>query len=708
MPKQNCRQILILTAAGLAAIAPALAAASDPQLQQVVVTAQQEFYRGDTPLEQLPQSVQTVPSSLLQQEGVTTLEDALSLVSGIAQQNDFGGLWNAYAIRGFSGDENTPSGYLVNGFNFGRGFVGPLDMSDVQRIEVVKGPDSALFGRGQPGGTLNIITPQPLFNEQGYAAVSGASYEDYRAEADLTGPLTSWLAGRINGAYENSHSFRQTVKWNKYDLAPSFLARLGSRTTISYAMYDSRQAIPFDRGVVARNGILGIIPISTFLGDPANGPTLVHAMSHQLSLQHDYGNGWTLQVGFGQLRTWVNGIGEDPELAASRNPFLQGGDILSRRRISRFYHSNDLVPRGEISGDFATGPLVHHILFGTDYDHFTYDELQSRYRPPAVTPTSTIEQLNGIDVFDPVYGILPAMAPFVSSLELDEDGGAYLHDQIDLAPQWKLHAGARYDDFRQTIADRLAGQMTSQKDTAVSPDVGLVFEPQKHLSLYASYSKGFRPNTGADFAGVPFKPEISTSYEMGVKFNTLVEWLSGTADVFDEQKTNVLTADPVNAGYSLAIGSAKSRGVELDINGRLPAGFEYRLSYAYIDAFIASPELDPDFDRPLPAGAPLLDVPENSGNFTLMRSFTVRQALATVGGDVNYVSDQLGETGTQFYLPAYTLVKLFGALDVTDQLQLSAVISNLFNRIYYPNSYAQLWVTPGTPRTFEVKLKYRF
>jgi iron complex outermembrane receptor protein len=707
----SIRYLSFLAATALFEMPAALAAQStDPSssLKQVVVTAQKQFYRGDTPLEQLPQSVQVLPASALKIQGVTGLDDALSLVSGIAQQNNFGGLWDAYAIRGFAGNENLPSGYLVNGFNWGRGFVGPRDMSDVERIEILKGPDSALFGRGDPGGTVNILTKQPQFKPYGYLSASGGSYQDYRVEGDATGPLSSWLAGRINGAYENSHSFRHTIKSDKYVVTPSLLARLGSRTTLSYEAELIRQAIPFDRGVVARNGVLGIVPISTFLGDPGNGPTVVHALSNQLDLQHDFRNDWTLMLGFGALRSSLMGTAEDPELAASHDPFLQGGDILARRRISRNYNSRDLVPRGEISGRVNLGPFVNHVLFGTDFDDFRLDEVQGRYRPPAVTPTTTIAQLNGIDVFDPVYGILPPMGPFTSTLEQDHDWGAYVHDQIDIASDWKLHAGVRYDDFRQTLTDRIADSTSYQSVTQSSPDVGLVYQPAKAVSLYASYSKGFAPNTGRDAHGNAFKPQITDSYEAGVKFMLPGGWINGTADVYKMKKTNVLTADPTNAGYSLAIGAAESRGVELDLNGRLPAGFNYRLSYAYVDAFFSQPLLDPDFGRPLPAGSPLLNVPENSGNAMLMRTFELRDLLVSAGADVTYVSSRLGETGTTFYLPSYSLVRIFGSIDVTRRFQVSADIQNLFNTVYYPNSYAQLWVQPGVPRTFDIKATYRF
>ena len=710
MPMQSSLRHTLapMAACLLGGVAPALAADAGAPLQQVVVTAQKEAYRGDTPLQELPQSVAVLTGNLLKVEGVTRLDDALSMVSGIAQQNNFGGLWDAYAIRGFAGNENVPSGYLVNGFNWGRGFVGPRDLSDVERIEVLKGPDSALFGRGEPGGTVNIITKKPQFREQGSAALSAGSYQDYRAEADVTGPLSRSIAGRINGAYENAHSFRHHVQSKKYVVTPSLLARIGERTSLSYELEVIRQEIPFDRGVVARNGVLGIIPISTFLGEPANGPTVVHALSNQLSLQHDFRNDWTLLLGFGALKSSLIGTAEDPELASSHNPFLQGSDILARRRISRNYTSNDLVPRGELSGRFSTGPLVHHVLVGSDYDYFKLDEVQGRYRPPAVTATTTIAQLNGIDVFDPVYGILPPLSPFTSTHEKDQAWGVYTQDQIDLTAQWKLHAGVRYDDFRQSLGDGMTGKITHQSVTAVSPDVGLVFEPIKSLSLYASYGKGFRPNTGQNAHGVAFQPEGTKSYELGVKFKVPHDWLSGTVDVFKTQKTNVLTTDPANPGFSLAIGAAESRGVELDLSGQLPASLRYRLSYAYVDAYFSKPVLDPDFGRPLPAGTPLINIPANSGNAMLMRDFDFKDVLLSLGASESYVSRRLGETGTSFYLPSYTLTNLFASIDLTDKLQLSADIYNLFDKTYYANSYAQLWVQPGAPRTFDIKALYRF
>ena len=703
------RKVLVPSAVSLLGIPAALAADADTAgVEQVVVTAQKQAYRGDTPIQELPQSVEVLSADLLKDVGVTRLDDALDMVSGVARQNNFGGLWDAYAIRGFAGNENLPSGFLVNGFNAGRGFGGPRDLSDVDHIEVVKGPSSALFGRGEPGGTVNIITKKPLFEEQGSVAVSGGSYETYRAEGDLTGPLSQSVAGRINGAYEHANSFRDTVTSSKYVITPSVLMRFGEHDSLVYEFEAVHQEAPFDRGVVGRNGVLGIIPISTFLGDPGNGPTVVNAYSNQLSYQHDFNRDWTLLMGFGDLNTALNGTAEDPELAASRNPFLQGGDILSRRRISRDYHGNDIVPRGEISGRVETGPLVHHILIGADYDDFKLDEVQGRYRPPVVKPTTTIAQLNGIDVFDPVYGILPPLAPFTNTLERDYAWGIYFHDQIDLTAQWKLHAGVRYDDFRQSLQDYIADTLSHQKVTATSPDVGLVYEPSPMLTLYASYGKGFRPNTGEDAEGTAFKPETTTAYEVGAKFRSPQGALTGTLALYRMNKDNVLTADPLNAGYSLAIGAAESKGVEADVTARLPLHLRLVLSYAYVDAFISKAVLDPDFSRPLAAGTPLINIPANSGNVTLFEDIAIGQQMLSLGGSVSYVDKRLGETGTDFYLPSYTLVKLIASYEINDKIQLWGEVDNLFNTVYYPSSYAQLWVNPGAPREFTLRGTYKF
>jgi iron complex outermembrane receptor protein len=691
--------------------AQTVAASNDTSpLHEVVVTGQRQHYRGDVPLEELPQAVQVITADMLQEVGAVRLNDALDIAAGVARQNTFGGVWDSFAIRGFAGDLNVPSGYLVNGFNSGRGFGGLRDTSSVERIEVLKGPGSSLFGRGEPGGTVAITTKKPQFDTQGSVSVTGGSESFRRGEGDFTTPLGDAIAVRVNGAVENGDSFRDTLEAKRYFASPSAVVKFSDQTSLSYEFEWSRQEIPFDRGVVAVNGRLGAIPNSRFLGEPGDGFNVAKVRGHQLELQHVLAGNWALLVGGAYRETELTGFGQSPELVASRQPFFSDGQTLSRQRRFTDYESSDMTTRAEISGTFSTGPLTHHLLFGADYEEFELDRFQTRYRPPVFTATSTLAQMNAVNIYNPVYGNLPTPNAFVfDDTEEQTAYGVYLTDQMDLTDVFKLRLGGRYDWFKQSIDNRLTVLQPPEQDvTAFSPSVGLVYEPFASLSFYAAFAKGFRPNSGFDFNRNPFEPEKTESYEVGMKFSTPDQNLSGTIAVFTMDKTNVITADPVNAGFSVAIGEAKSKGVELELSGQLPGEVRMQMSYAYTDAESATSVLDPDFRMVVNAGDPLINIPEHNASLLLFKDIDISGRQLTLGIGGKYVSDRLGETGTQFFLPEYTLVKLMASFEVFDKLTVSAEVNNLTDERYYPASYSALWVAAGAPRQYQMRATYEF
>lgn len=679
-------------------------------LQEVVVTGQRQHYRGDVPLEELPQAVQVISSELLQEVGAVRLNDALDLAAGVSRQNTYGGVWDSFAIRGFAGDLNVPSGYLVNGFNSGRGFGGLRDTSSVERIEVLKGPGSALFGRGEPGGTVAITTKKPTFQTEGSISVAGGSDSFRRGEGDFTTPLGDAVAIRVNGAIEDSDSFRDTLESKRYFASPSALIRIGEQTSLSYEFEWSRQEIPFDRGVVAVNGRLGAIPNSRFLGEPGDDLNVAKVRGHQLELQHNFAGDWTLLVGGAYRETELTGFGQSPELVASRQPFFTDGQTLSRQRRFTDYESSDMTTRAEISGTFSTGALTHHLLVGADYEEFELDRFQTRYRPPVFNSTSTLAQLNAVNIYQPVYGNLAVPNAFVfDDTEEQTAYGIYLTDQIDLTDRFKLRLGGRYDWFEQTIDNRLTVLQPPKQDvTAFSPQVGLVYEPFDSISFYAAFAKGFRPNSGFDFNRNPFEPEKTESYEVGMKFTSADQKLGGTVALFTMDKTNVITADPINSGFSLAIGEAKSKGVEVEFSGELPAQFRVQFSYAYTDAESASSVLDPDFRMVVNAGDPLINIPEHNASVLLFKDIDVGGRELTLGLGAKYISERLGETGTQFYLPEYTLVRLLASYQLFDKLTISGEVNNLTDERYYPASYSALWVAAGAPRQYQMRATYEF
>ncbi len=674
----------------------------------IVVTGLKRQYFGDTPVKEIPQAVQFLEGKLLDNLNITRLDTALELASGVSKQNNFGGLWDSFAIRGFAGDENFPSGFLVNGFNGGRGYGGPRDASNVERIEVLKGPNGALFGRGEPGGTVNIVTKKPTFNEGGHFAISGGSWETYRIEADYNLPLSDSIAIRINGSSEQAESFRDTVETQKYTLTPSVLLKLSDKDIFTYELEYVKQEVPFDRGVVAIPTIgadgriisakLGAIPSSRFLGNPNDGPIKIGVLGHQAQYQHDFSEDWTLMLGAGYKDTTFEGYSSDPELAVGRQQIDNDGRTLSRQRRYRDYSTTHMVFRGEISGKINTGSIVHNIRIGGDWDRFKIKTFQLRYRPTAA------DQSYAIDIFNPNYNI-PAPAPtsvIQNSTEVQKAWGVYIQDQIEITEQIKLRFGGRYDDFSQNIDNRL-GMTNPASYTKFSPMAGLVFEPTQSLSFYASYGKGFRPNSGVDVNNNPFAPEISKSYEVGAKFVTPDGRITSTLSLYKMRKSNVLTAD-LQTGLSVAVGEAKSQGVEFDVNAKLPAGFEIFATYAYTDAGWAD-----DYGS---AGVfkndPLLNIPKHQANILLFKNFAIGDHEAMLGAGVTHLSKRLGQTAENFYLPSYTIAKILGSFNITEQIKLSADVNNLFDKKYYASSYSALWVQPGTPRSFTVRASFNF
>jgi iron complex outermembrane recepter protein len=692
--------------------APAFAEeAGDPEIK---VTAIRQAYQGEFAAKEIPQSVGVITVETLDENNIFRLTDALDLNASVARQNNFGGLWDSYAVRGFAGDENLPSGYLVNGFNSGRGFGGARDAAGVERIEVLKGPSAALFGRGEPGGTVNIVTKQADFDGfRGSASANYGSFDRVRLDADANIPLGDNLAIRLIGYSENADSFRATVESKRYGLLPQVALRLGDTTTLTYDLEWTRSEADFDRGVVAPGGVLGVMPRRNFLGEPGDGPVEANVTGHQLQLQHAFSDDWSLLVGSSYRETELEGFSTEPELAGSRQLLGRAApntNLLSRQRRFREYQAEHFVLRGELSGDFSVGGLRNRILIGADYDAFDNSQLFLRFRPSSVASNAAEAAQNAINILNPVYGRfpLPALAPLTDRLDRQKAYGIYLQDQITLSDAVQVRLGVRYDDFSVRSLNRATNAAQIRSFNRLSPQVGLVVAASDSVSLYAAYGQGFRSNLGAQANGQIFDPEYSKSFEIGTKFSLFDQALSGTVALFNLKKRNVLAADIANPGFSIPIGKAGSNGLEIDLNGKLPGNIDLLLSYAFVDAEAAADVLDPNFSLQIRKGDPLINIPKHSLNAQISKDFALGARTLRVGTGVQHVSKRLGETATDFFLPSYTLVRMFASVDLMDGVQLFGDVKNLFDTVHYTNSFARLWVRPGDPRTASIGVRVRF
>ncbi|MCU0728697.1 MAG: TonB-dependent siderophore receptor [Sphingopyxis sp.] len=684
---------------------------ADYDANDIVVTGIRQAYRGDFAPRETPQSVADIDSAAIEDAGALRLPEALELVASVSRQNNLGGFFDAFALRGFAGDENFPSNYLVNGFNGGRGFGGVRDTAGIERIEVLRGPTAALYGRGEPGGSVNLITKQPAFDRAfGTLTAQFGRFDRYRGDIDANLPLGDSVAVRFIGYAEEAGSFRNRPDSDRRGFLPSVAVRLGPDTTARYDLEWTQTRAPFDRGTIAPNGQLGFVSRALFLGEPGDGRHVANVLGHQLQVEHRFSDAWSLLVGGSFRETSLEGFSSDPELVRSRQRLYQDGRSLSRQRRSRDYDAEHLVLRAELAGDVDVGGLRHRILFGIDYDDYRNDQVFRRFRPPAVSGNPSAQAGYVLDILNPVYGrfALPTPGPLTDRLDEQRAVGIYLQDQITVSDRFAVRFGGRYDSYNLQSLNRLNADADERDYQRFSPQFGVVFTATPQLSVYATYGEGFRPNLAADAAGNLFEPETSRSYEMGAKLGLLDDALQATLAVFSMNKRNVLAADPLNPGFSTTIGAARSRGVEFDVTGQLQGNVDVTLSYAYIDAESRANVLDPNFGLQIRVGDPLLNIPRHTLAAQIAKTVDVGDMSVRVGAGVQHTGQRLGETATTFFLPSHTLVRVFAEWTLSDNVEAFVAINNLFDETWYANSFATLFLQPGTPRDASVGVRLRF
>lgn len=667
-------------------------------LDTVTVTYQQA-YRGNTAPEALPQSMDVLDSSLLDGP-VTDLQTALSYSPSVSRQNSLGGLWDSFAVRGFPGNENMPSGYLINGFSGGRGFSGRRDISAIDYIEIQKGPGSALYGRGEPGGTINIITKKPQFLPAGSITLEGGSYDHKRLEGDYTRGINDELAFRVTGALQDSDSFRDEVFQRREVLNPSLLFTPSDDTKVLYEGEYLNHEQLFDRGIVVLDNDFDTVPRSRYLGEPGDGATEVRAIGHQLSLEQQLNSEWRMSLGYSNRRSWLDGFSSDTELSPSRQSLYDDGETLTRQRRLRDYQTADHSFRAELSGSAMTGNIEHNLLLGADGYRYRLDQNLDRYRGGNGTYT--------LNIFAPEYGQdQPEVAPLNRNHELQHGYGFYLQDLMTLTDDLRVLIGARFDQYWQSLHEKVYGAPQSDSGNVTSPRVGVTYDLTDELTTYASHSRGFLPLTGSDADGNGFDPERSRASEVGVRYSD-AGWYASLA-YFQATKSNVLTADPVNAGFSTQLGEAKSDGVEVEASDQLSAQTSLRVSYTWLDSRTSKDAVNPDWGVEIPAGSALVNIPEHSANLMLQHHLMIRNIPSHAALTVNYVGERLGDTvDPDYILPEHWLVDVSAGVEVLPDLTVEAAVTNLTDTFWVDNSYSALWTRPGAPRTYKASLTYEF
>ncbi|MEK6763094.1 MAG: TonB-dependent receptor [Nitrospirota bacterium] len=531
------------------------------------------------PIQDIPRSIEVVTRQVMEDQKVIRMSDALRNVSGTSQSTTQGGRAGEFMIRGFASTLNV----FKNGFRDDSTFGsrGARDAINLESIEVVKGPPSYLYGRSDPGGLINQITKAPLKDPYYAAEMIVGSYNLYRPTIDIGGPLneSKTLTYRFNGMHESAQSYREGVKSDRVFLAPTIGWEIGPRTFFRFEgeyLYDKS---PIDRGIVAVGNRPASIPIGRFLGDPSRRGE-INSGKATLILTHELSDAWKWRSAFRTAASRERYSSLESNVMDDATGIL----TLARYEIPQTVQSH--YWQNELHGAFSTGAVKHKTLFGIELGR---EHSSSTLSGDFGGFGSFINIFNPNDRFFAPDGTL---SKFGDSSQTNNILGAYFGDQIALLDNLHIHAGGRFDVLEQKTTNRPHDfdpntTKTHQTDTAFSPSVGIAYQPQPWVSVFANYTQSFSPQAvGArSIDGNTFDPERGKSYEGGLKFHTMDGRLRSTLAVFDIKKRNVLTSDP-NAGFlfSIATGEQRSRGFEFDVAGQIVPGWDIIANYAYIDA----------------------------------------------------------------------------------------------------------------------------
>ncbi|NEQ98509.1 MAG: TonB-dependent siderophore receptor [Cyanothece sp. SIO2G6] len=676
---------------------------------QIVVTGEQDRYfvpntstatRTDTPILEVPASIQVIPREILEAQQVVDLGDALRNVGG-ASVSSFEGRGFQINLRGFEGAPLFRDGFRLyspndNGDAAGQGFP---EIAIIEQVEVLRGPASILFGQIEPGGAVNVVSKRPLEVPFYEAELEVGSFDFVQPRIDFSGPLTddNSLLYRLNAVYQYEDGFRgYDANVERFFFSPALTWRISDRTNLNLQLEYLDDTRPYDTGLVAVGDGVADLPRDRVLGEPDD---FIESefLSVGYDLEHEISDQWTLRNAFRYLDDY------DDLSTALSFPFIGGLDeatgTLNRVFGEQIISNETLSLQTNVVGEFATGPLEHTLLAGVDLARY-------RFESESFTDFSLLTPIN---VFDPVYGTVPRPdrpdAP-TSSEEIDTDSlQVYLQDQIQLLDNLILVAGVNYETVSQETVTSRGGVTTEEEldEDEFTPRFGLVYQPLDNLSLYASYSRSFLPSAAVTVEGEPLEPETGEGFEVGIKAELFDGNLLATLAYFNLTKQNVATADPDDPRFSVATGEQDSQGIELDIVGEILPGWDIIASYSYIDAEIAE---DNRFD----VGNRLAGVAEHSASLWT----TYEIAAGDLDGlgfglGFNWVGDRQGDLANSFELDSYFLTNAAVFYERQDW-RLAVNFQNIFNVDYIvgtPRTRTR-GIEPGDPFTVIGSIRYQF
>jgi iron complex outermembrane receptor protein len=669
----------------------------------------------------LPQSVQVIGSAVIEQQQSIRLSDVIKNANGVYVGSARGGAQESFFSRGYDMSANN---MFKNGFRFSSGSI--PEISSLDKVEILKGGSALLYGNVAPGGILNMVTKTPLFKKGGEIVIQSGSYNFYKPSLDIYGPLNQNIAYRFTGTYENSKSFRDVVKKERFYVNPSFIFKLSPKTDITFQGDYLNDAWMPDFGTVIIGTKIVDVPRNAFLGAKwSNGETIQATTS--LLLNHQINTNWRLNF---------NASFQDYERAWEGTERIQPTADGTWNRPLGKYKAVEQIYANQISlqGNFNTRKIKHQFFTGIDTETSFSDAFTYRYFNP--TTDATITVYDTVNVFNPStyesINELPIPASQLTRVVKTETNryGIYAQDLISLTTKFKVLAGIRYSlqETKPVTYNKVANTVvdeTIRNDHAFSPKVGLLYQPTKNTTIFTSYSNSFSPNTGITILNEALKPSLIDQYEVGVKKEFWNGNLYTNVTIYQIINSNLAQTAEFNANGTINTntnvkslsGETTSKGIEFDIIVKPTEALNIMAGYSYNDMrFTKTSGLNGSFIE----GDRVARTPANTANLSFF--YTLQSGVfkgLSVGAIGNYIGTRVAGWNNQYDntkpegiwereipLKGYTTID-FSLGYIWKKFSLLCKLSNSTNELNY-TVHENYSVNPIAPRQVITSLKYKF